>query len=158
MFARSSIRLTGVEEGCCGPYNAGVKKVGPDSASDPHYKYLMEVTAAAVTGSIMNATANRKDRKRGAFVPACLDHPLAWFGKDAPALPFFRRTGAGGAGVNGTCNQNEAVSSWFFDSGKDFEGAAVKACPLVLLDSSRTARELEQWSCNKGKVNLKQQA
>ena len=34
-----------------------MKKVGPDSASDPHYKYLMEVTAPAVTGSVMNATA-----------------------------------------------------------------------------------------------------
>ena len=113
-------------------------------------------------GTVLNASENdttgRRFVDRGAFVPACLDHPLAWFGKEAPALPFTQGTGAAGVGTNGTCNQNEAVASWFFDGGKDFEGAAVKVCPLVLLDASRTARELEQWSCNKGKVNLKRQA
>jgi hypothetical protein len=116
--------LVGVEEECCGPFG-GASKVGPDAASDPHFKYLMEVTAPSVTATVHAATSNTSSavththalsggRGRGAFVPACIDHPMAWYGKKAPALSHNES--------EATCNQAEAVASWFFEGGKDYAG------------------------------------
>jgi len=107
-------------------------KLGPTAHEDPKLAYLLEVTGPAMKGTMANATSelpsSLQRAKRGAFVPACVQHGMAWAGESAPRV--------------GNCTHAEAVASWFFGSGE---------CKRFLIDERTHPTELSKLPCNAGK-------
>eukprot|EP00966_Prymnesium_polylepis_P168769 3902563-Prymnesium_polylepis.4 len=137
--------LTGVEEGCCGPFG-GAARVGPTRSADPHVDYLMSVTAPMVRATVHNATDTNLVQpsavlRNGAFVPPCIAHAMQWHEASAPTI--------------GGCDHASAVASWFFghvNSGRDWDGAKVPSCGRVLISTADTVKELAALECNNGAI------
>ena len=114
-------------------------KLGPTIKADPKLRYLLTVTAPAIAGTVANASTSGV-YDRGAFVPACLEHPMDW-------------SDAGSASQHspklGGCTHAEAVASWYFGTS---------ACERRLITDVEklTVAKMAVMRCNWGRFKMEE--